>query len=70
LRYGAKGNWKRLIQTLDKGTYDVGIVLRKVREIGFTGPIGFQGYAIPGDARSILAPTMKAWRRLSASPDQ
>lgn len=59
-------DWKRLIQTLDKGTYDVGIVLRKLREIGFSGPIGFQGYAIPGDARTILAPTMEAWRKLSA----
>jgi len=61
------GNWGRLIQTLDKGTYDVGIVLRKLKEIGFTGPIGFQGYGIKGDARSILAPTMEAWRKLSAA---
>jgi sugar phosphate isomerase/epimerase len=61
------GNWRRLIQTLDKGTYDVGIVLRKLRAIGFTGPVGFQGYGIQGDARSILAPTMEAWRKLSAA---
>ncbi|MFP4056787.1 MAG: sugar phosphate isomerase/epimerase family protein [Candidatus Brocadiia bacterium] len=58
--------WGRLIQTLDKGTYDVGIVLGKLRAIGFTGPIGFQGYGIKGDARSILEPTVEAWRRLSA----
>jgi len=64
------GNWPRLIQTLDKGTYDVGIVLRKLRQIGFTGPIGFQGYGIRGDARSILAPTMAAWRKLSAAAAQ
>ncbi len=62
---GAK--WDRLIQTLDKGTYDVGIVLRQLKKIGFTGPIGFQGYAIKGDARSILAPTMQAWKKLSAT---
>ena len=55
-------NWNKLIQTLDKGTYDVGIVLRQLRAIGFTGPVGFQGYGIAGDARSILTPTMKAWR--------
>ena len=59
------GQWKRLIQTLDKGTFDVGAVLRKLKELGFDGPIGFQGYAIAGDARSILAPTMAAWRKLS-----
>jgi sugar phosphate isomerase/epimerase len=56
--------WKQLIQTLDKGTFDVRIVLKKLKQIGFTGPIGFQGYAIPGDARSILTPTMEAWRKL------
>jgi len=61
------GRWKQLIQTLDKGTYDVGIVLRKLKEIGFTGPIGFQGYGIKGDARSILVPTIEAWRKLSAA---
>jgi len=61
------GKWKQLIQTLDKGTYDVGIVLRKLKAIGFTGPVGFQGYGIKGDARSILAPTMEAWRKLSAA---
>ena len=60
------GQWKRLIQTLDKGTFDVGLVLTKLRQIGFNGPIGFQGYGIAGDSRSILAPTMAAWKRLSA----
>ncbi len=58
------GQWKRLIQTLDKGTFDMAALLRKLKELGFAGPIGFQGYGIPGDARSILAPTMTAWRKL------
>lgn len=63
---GVKGpNWRRLIQTLDKGTYDVGIVLRKLKEVGFRGPIGFQGYGIRADARSILEPTIAAWRKLA-----
>ncbi len=59
--------WDQLIQTLDKGTFDTGIVLRTLQQIGFSGPIGFQGYGIKADARSILAPTMQAWRRLSAA---
>jgi sugar phosphate isomerase/epimerase len=59
------GQWNRLIQTLDKGTFDVAVLLRKLKELGFAGPIGFQGYGIAGDARSILAPTMTAWRKLS-----
>jgi len=60
------GQWKQLIQTLDKGSYDVGIVLRKLKEIGFSGPIGFQGFGIHGDTRSILEPTMQGWKKLSA----
>lgn len=59
------GNWDRLIQTLDKGTYDVAGLLQTLHALRFTGPIGFQGYGIKGDARSILTPTMRAWRRLS-----
>jgi hypothetical protein len=58
-------NWARLIQPLNKGSYDVGIVLRKLKGIGFAGPIGFQGYGINGGARSILEPTLAEWRRLS-----
>ncbi|MCI0741168.1 MAG: hypothetical protein L0Y72_19220 [Gemmataceae bacterium] len=42
------------------------IVLRKLDQIDFRGPIGFQGYGIKGDARSILQPTIDAWRKLSA----
>ncbi|MGO9109764.1 MAG: sugar phosphate isomerase/epimerase family protein [Thermoguttaceae bacterium] len=58
--------WNRLIQTLDKGSFDVGTVLRALDKAAFTGPIGYQGYGINGDARSILAPTMAAWQKLSA----
>lgn len=61
------GQWNRLIQTLDKGSYDTWIVLRKLKQMEFTGPIGFQGYGIKGDSRSILAPTLEAWRKLSAA---
>ena len=66
---GVQGaNWNRLIQPLNRGTFDVGGLLRKLRQIGFTGPIGFQGYGIAGDARSILEPTMAKWRELTAAP--
>lgn len=62
---GVKGpQWARLIQTLDKGSFDAGGLLRKLRQIGFEGPIGFQGFGIRGDARAILAPTREAWQRL------
>lgn len=60
-------DWKRLIQPLDRGSYDVGIVLRKLKQIGFAGPIGFQGYGINADARAILQPTMAKWRELTSA---
>ncbi len=58
-------NWKTLIQTLDKGTYDVGGFLKLLADNGYTGPIGFQGYDIGGDAYDNLKRTMDAWRKLS-----
>lgn len=63
-----KADWGRLIRPLGKGTFDNGPVLRKLAELGFTGPVGFQGFGIPGDARSILTPTMAAWRSLTEVP--
>jgi len=59
--------WDRLIQPLDSGTYDVAALLRTLRRIRFRGPIGLQGYGIPGDVRANLARSMAAWRRLSAA---
>ena len=65
---GVRANWARLIQPLGQGTFDVGTLLGKLREIGFVGPIGFQGWGIAGEPREILAPTIKAWQRLSVGP--
>ncbi|MBM4033346.1 MAG: TIM barrel protein [Planctomycetes bacterium] len=61
------GNWGKLIQTLDKGTFNQLALLKKLRAIGFAGPIGFQGYGIKGSAEGILTPTIAAWRKLSAA---
>lgn len=63
---GVRGaDWNRLIQTLDRGTFDAASVLTQLHHLGFTGPIGFQGFGIKGDARSILQPTIRAWHKLS-----
>ncbi len=56
-----KMGWDRLIQPLGSGSYDVGAFLAKVREVGYTGPVGFQGYGIKGDAREVLRRTIAAW---------
>lgn len=59
------GKWDKLIQPLDKGTYDNRALLAKLKSIGYAGPVAFQGYGIKSDARAILEPTMAAWKRLA-----
>ena len=56
----------RLIQTLDRGSFDVGRVLIALKRLNYTGPIGLQGFMVPGDVRDNLAHSMSAWRKLSA----
>jgi len=56
--------WKQLIQPLGKGTYDVGVLIRKLREIGFDGPVGFQGYGIALPSTQIVTETMEGWKKL------
>lgn len=58
-------DWSRLIQPLDAGSYDVGHLLKTLREFGYRGPIGFQGYGIKSDSEEILRRTMTAWRRMN-----
>jgi sugar phosphate isomerase/epimerase len=61
----AKTEMPRMIQTLDKGSYDVGIVLKKLKAVGFTGPVGLQCYNIKGEPKTLLTGSMSAWRKLS-----
>ncbi len=58
-------DWKTLIQTLDRGTFDMRGFLETLRDAGYTGPIGFQGYGIGGDAHDNLKRTMAAWEKHS-----
>ncbi|MHC4581368.1 MAG: sugar phosphate isomerase/epimerase family protein, partial [Planctomycetota bacterium] len=60
-------DWKTLIQTLDRGTFDMRGFLDTLYESGYTGPIGFQGYGIGGDAHDNLERTMDAWIKLNKS---
>lgn len=59
------GDWDRLIQTLDRGEYDVKAFLAAVKKHGYKGPIGLQCYAIKGDTEENLKTSMKAWRAMS-----
>jgi len=58
-------DWKRLIQTLDRGSFDIYGFLKTLEDCGYTGPIGLQGYGIKGDAYDNLKRSMGAWRKLN-----
>ncbi len=62
--YDQKPGWERYIQPLDKGSFDVGKLLKTLKELGYKGPIGLQCYGIGGDTREHLARSMQAWRKL------
>ncbi len=55
------------IQPLDSGTFDVGGLLKTLKQLGYKGPIGLQCYGISGDAREHLARSMAAWKKLSVN---
>lgn len=64
----ARPGWPQLIQPLGQGSYDVGIVLKKLRTVGFAGPASLQCYNIKGNPRKFLTDSMAEWRKLNASP--
>jgi len=61
-----EGGWDRLIQTLDRGSFDVGGFLATLNRLGYSGPIGLQGYGIKGDVHENLKRSMAAWRKLAS----
>ena len=60
-----KPGWAHYIQPLDKGSFDVGKLLKTLKELGYKGPIGLQCFGIGGDTREHLARSMTAWQKLS-----
>lgn len=60
-----KMGWDKLVQTLDKGSFDNYKLMKYLKDIGYTGPVGLQGYATKGDPKQNLANSMKAWRKIN-----
>jgi sugar phosphate isomerase/epimerase len=60
-------DWKQLIQTLDRGTFDVREFLKILDKCGYNGPIGLQHYGIGGDAHENLERSIQAWRKLTTN---
>ena len=63
---GAAG-WDRLIQPLDKGSFDNYELLKNLKDLGYRGPIGLQGYGIKGNAHENLKRSITAWKKLHRS---
>lgn len=59
--------WKRYIQPLDRGSFDMGALLRTLDELGYRGPVGLQCFGITGDVREHLARSLARWRELRPS---
>jgi len=60
-----EGDWDRLIQPLDRGSFQVASVLKLLRKLDYTGPIGLQCYNVKGDKYDNLKRSMAAWRDLT-----
>lgn len=60
-----KPDWKRLIQPLGQGTFDMARFIRTLDEIGYKGPVNLQCYQIQQPARQHLTASMEGWKRLN-----
>ncbi len=58
-------DWKRLIQPLGNGTFDMTRVMRALDTIGYKGPVNLQCYQIKQPASQHLATSIEAWRKLN-----
>ena len=56
----------RVLQPLDRGSFDNLKLLRLLWKQGYAGPVGFHGYMIGGDVRENLIHTKEAWKKLCA----
>jgi sugar phosphate isomerase/epimerase len=60
-----EGGWDRLIQTLDRGQFDVYRFLTALHKAGYRGPVGLQCYGVQGDRRENLNRSIEAWRKMN-----
>jgi hypothetical protein len=58
---GIKG---RAIVPLDDGDYDLARFVGQLRSVGYRGPVGVQGFGIPGPSIPLLKRSKEAWERI------
>ena len=59
-------DWKRLIQPLGQGSFDMTRIIRTLDEIGYKGSVNLQCFQIKQPAAQHLAASMKAWKKLDS----
>jgi sugar phosphate isomerase/epimerase len=52
------------IVSLDRGDYDVAAFVAAVSKAGYRGPVGLQGYSVPGPSGEHLRRSMGQWREI------
>jgi sugar phosphate isomerase/epimerase len=62
-----EGDWDRLMQPLDRGSFNVTGFLDELRNLGYQGPIGLQCYSVKGDREENLKRSMAAWQSFRRS---
>ncbi|MCE5306493.1 MAG: sugar phosphate isomerase/epimerase [Acidobacteriales bacterium] len=60
-----EGGWDRLIQTLDRGQFDIYRLLHLLKARGLDVPVGLQCYNVPGEPEENLTRSCAAWRAFS-----
>lgn len=58
----AGADWSTLIRPLGDGDLPLAGLLAELDALGFAGPVGLQGFGLPGPARAHLARSVAAWR--------
>ena len=55
-------DWRTLIRPLGEGTFELRGLLTTLDALGFSGPVGLQGFGLDRPAREHLTQSMAAWR--------
>ena len=62
---GGQG-WSDLIKPLDQGDFPQVRLMRALKKMNFTGPVGLQCYGVRGDKRTNLSNSIVAWKKILA----
>lgn len=55
--------WESLIKPLDAGSYDQVTLIKLLRELGYTGDVGLQCYALKEPSKEHLPRSLGAWKK-------